>query len=384
MKLSERKHIIFCHEHYNPIGLIRSLGEYGFRPYVIIVKSYPIIASKSKYIKKLHKVDSIENGYQLLLDLYGNKNAKKPFLYTSDDKIMSYLDYHYDELVNKFFFFNAGEKGRITYFMDKYNVSSLAKDCGFKVPDLQIVKKGEIPNDLEYPIITKAISPNSGAWKEDVFICNSKEELKKAYKKIKGNIIILQKYIEKINELCLEGLATKHGKNVFIGIGTNYKYLVPGAYSPWMNVFNFTNKQLLSQIEKIISIIKYEGVFDIEFIIDKDHNYYFMEINFRNSAWSYASTCAGMNLPLIWSKSMVSQKDPSQYLKKVPKGFNAMVETTDFKYRVLSKQVSLLQWIKELRQANCLFLYNRSDAIPLIWWIFTKIAIKFRSKNKRN
>ena len=57
MKLSERKHIIFCHEHYNPIGLIRSLGEYGFRPYVIIVKSYPIIASKSKYIKKLHKVD---------------------------------------------------------------------------------------------------------------------------------------------------------------------------------------------------------------------------------------------------------------------------------------------------------------------------------------
>ncbi len=59
-KLKDRKFIVFCVEHYNPLGIIRSLGEKGIYPIVIILNDNVKIASKSRYIFKLHSVDTIE------------------------------------------------------------------------------------------------------------------------------------------------------------------------------------------------------------------------------------------------------------------------------------------------------------------------------------
>ena len=60
--------IVFCVEHYNPLGVIRALGENGIKPTVVAVQgSEPKLASKSKYIGKLFEVSSIEEGYERLL-----------------------------------------------------------------------------------------------------------------------------------------------------------------------------------------------------------------------------------------------------------------------------------------------------------------------------
>lgn len=55
----------------------------------------------------------------------------------------------------------------------------------------------EIPEGLEYPLITKAAISTIGAWKKDVFICNNQEELEEAYKHIRSSRVMLQKYIHK-------------------------------------------------------------------------------------------------------------------------------------------------------------------------------------------
>lgn len=57
--------IIFALEHYNPLGLIRSLGENGIDPIYISIKRRGPVACMSKYISICHFVNSVEEGYEI-------------------------------------------------------------------------------------------------------------------------------------------------------------------------------------------------------------------------------------------------------------------------------------------------------------------------------
>ena len=57
-KLKQHKFIVMGYEHYNPLGVIRSLGENGIRPIVMMLKSDVKLAAKSRYISKLYYVDN--------------------------------------------------------------------------------------------------------------------------------------------------------------------------------------------------------------------------------------------------------------------------------------------------------------------------------------
>lgn len=361
--LSDHKFIVFALDHYNPLGMIRTLGENGIAPIYIAVKHRIDLGVKSKYVSCVHKVDSVEEGYRILLKEYGNEKIK-PFLLTSDDRTTGYLDERYDELKDKFILFNAGEAGRITEFMDKEKVLELAKKHGLKVLDTRVLNKGEIPADLDYPIITKSISPNVGGWKSDVHICKSKEELEKAYETIESPLVLAQKFIEKKNEFCLDGFSANKGKDFFVGIASTYKYLIPGYYSPYMDVFNFTNEEMRKSLNSMMEEIGFEGVFSIEFLIDEYDNYWFCEINFRNSTWSYASTVAGMPLAYLWARTMLEGKIPEDAEKVIPEGFTAMVEPIDYSKRIELGLCTPGEWLADFKKTNCGFYYSADDLEP--------------------
>lgn len=38
-ELYSHKHIVLCYEHYTPLGVVRSLGEFGIKPIEIIIKN---------------------------------------------------------------------------------------------------------------------------------------------------------------------------------------------------------------------------------------------------------------------------------------------------------------------------------------------------------
>lgn len=370
--LKNRYFILFGVEHYNPLGVIRSLGEEGIKPIAIILKERVVLTSKSKYISKLHIVDSIEDGYEVLLK-YLEKTKKKSFIYTADDKIACFLDNHFDELSGKCYFFNAGEKGRISYFINKENIMACAKRHGLNVLESVTVKRGEIPEDLQYPIITKAVDPTVGAWKNDMFICTSEKELKSAYRQIQSPDVILQKYIKKKNEYCMEGFSVNHGNDMIVTIASTYNYLQDKTYSSYMTVSNFDKKEIKEPLDKMFKEIGFEGIFEIEFLIDKKDNMYFSEINFRNSTWSYASTCAGMNLPYLWAVSMLNNEFAEKYYKYIPVPFTAIVELTDFKVRVLGRKISILQWLRELKRCKCRYYLNKKDMKPIIAMVASRM-----------
>lgn len=377
-KKSERNYIVFGQEHYNTLGIIRSLGEQKIKPILIVVKGVYKIASKSKYVQRKIIVDTIEDGYQELLKFKGAKN--KALIYTSDDTITSLLDTRYYELKDDFLFFNAGRAGRVTYFMDKDHVNQLAIRHGLNVLPTFVVKKGEIPEGIVYPVITKAINSLASGWKGDVFVCHSDEELNNAYQHISSETVLLQKYIQKVNELCLDGFTYNEGKKTYISIASKYNYILSDTYSSYMTIENFQDSVLLEKIQNMFSEVGFEGIFSMEFLIDKFGDLYFLEINFRNSTWSYASTKAKMNLPHLWGEKMI-QGGALPEIVPIQKNFTAMVEFDDYRSRVKSKMISKRKWFKDFRHTNCLFYFNRRDLKPFISLIFQKIRRK-RSKGE--
>ena len=364
-KVKKHEVIIFAMDHYNPLGLVRSFGEEGIHSIVVAQKSRTDISRYSKYTKEYIAVDTTQEGYDWLLSRYQETEfEKRPFLLTCDDRTIEFLDNRYDEWKNRFIGFSGGHKGVITKYMDKYVILEAAKRHGLKILDTITVDKGEIPENIEYPIITKSISPVVGGWKSDVFICYSANELREAYEKIRAPKVIIQKYIEKKNEYCLDGFCAKNGEIMFTSIETTYNYLIKGYYSPYMTVKNFNKPELKKPLEDLMREIGFEGIYSIEFLIDQDDQMYFSEINFRNSTWSYASTCAGMNLPILWAEAMLSSEAPVNAIRDIPDGFMAMVEPIDYAKRVKTGQITEGEWLKDFKEAKCGYYYSADDPEP--------------------
>ena len=353
-KLKAIKVIVMAVEHYNTLGLIRSLGEAGVEPIYIAIKGKARVASTSKYISRYHYVDNEEQAYSTLIENYRDEN-NRAFVLCIDDKTVSYMDERYEELKNYFYFFNAGAKGQVNKYMDKLNILEAAEQCGLRTLRAYRCKNGELPGVIKYPVITKAISPVVGGWKSDVHICNSEVELLEAYKKIQAPEVLVQEYIEKKNEYCKEMLIT---------IASTYNYLLPNYYSPYMTVQNMDNIDLNKKLNELMKLIGFEGIYEIEFLIDQDDTLYFGEINFRNSTWSYASTVAGMNMPALWIESTMEGNIPENAYVKIDNPFTAMVEPIDYGKRVDTGKITFAEWLADFKDAKCLYYYSKDDRAP--------------------
>ena len=346
-QLKQHKHIIFAYDHYNTLGVLRSLGEVGIKAIVILHGDKSYLVKHSSFLNTFHRVKTVEDGYKLMIENYGNEKLK-PFVYSCDDFVESYLDMHYEELIDKFFFFDGGQKGIVSKYMDKEEISKLALECGAKVPKTEKLKRGELPSTLRYPVITKSLMSIKGGWKDDVFICQNEEELKMAYTKIKSEDLLVEEFIDKKNELCLDGFCVNHGKDVCIPYQSTYIRVAPGKYGNYMTLEPFKNETVLRQVEAILEKSGFNGIFSVEYLIDKNDDLWFLEVNYRNSTWSYAFTVGGVNMPLQWAKGMLMSEIDRKSFEARKKPFTAMVEPIDFGF-VVKRKISFSKWYKDMK-----------------------------------
>lgn len=355
--------IVIGQEHYNPLGIIRSLGQCGIQPVFIAIKGKSVVSSKSKYISRCHFVDSPEEAYQVLLAEYSGQK-EKPFVLTSDDDIQSLLDMGYEGLKDQFILFNAGANGRVTQYMDKMAILELAKKHGLNILHTVVADHGVIPGDIRYPIITKSISPNIGGWKSDVHICNSAGELEEAYQHILSPKVLLQEYIEKKNEYCIDGFSINCGSKAFLPTAVTYNYLIRGYYSPYMIAYPVQDKGMADALQAMLQEIGFEGIFSIEFLIGPDGAYYFSEINFRHSTWGYIASKLGMPLPYLWAEAMLSGEINGNWYKAIPDHYTAMVEPIDYGKRVEGGRISQADWLMDFKRTDCPFYLDWEDPEP--------------------
>ncbi len=355
------KHIVLCEDHYNPLGIIRSLGEEGIKPIVLLYDSHLQLVQQSKYIGELHIFKSIEEAYKYLMEHYGNE-TKKPFLYNGSDVSTLFIDNHYNELKDHFFFTNG--QGGIEKYLQKSDIAQLASECGCKIPKEELLNVGELPSTLKYPVITKAVtSAGSSDWKSQSFVCENEEQLKEAYHKIEAKTILVQEYIRKKDELCINGISINAGEQVFMPYVCNYYRMPPGKLGNFMYFTPFKDKELTEKLVRIFRRAKYSGIFDLEFLLGEEDELYFLEVNFRNSAWSYAITYGGFNLPLRWAISTLDNKlylDDFKYKEK----YDVMAEIGELHDCLQIYHISLLRWFMDFLKVDCSLIYNRKDPKP--------------------
>lgn len=377
-EMKKHKFIVFSQDHYNPLNVIRSLGEKGLEPISILYTPNPVLINHCRYVSRLHQVESLEEGFRLLINLYGGEQFK-PFVFCSDDTTQAFLDSHFEDIRDKFFLYNATKSNRIVWLQDKYNILSLAERVGLDVPKSEVVETGILPQNLNYPIITKVLASTMGRWKGDVYICQNEEELKKAYIKIKSPQLILQEYIYKKGEFCMEGFSINDGKDIFIPYIIDYLRYYHNSYGHYMNISPFIDEELNNKIKALFRETRYNGIFEIEFMKGPDQKSYFLEINFRASTWNYALTVGGCNLPYFWAKSTLFGRIPYEEMILKEMSFNAMVEPDDFLTNVLVlKNVGPLKWVKDLRRCECLYYYNKKDKKPIFYFLLRLIKSKIK------
>lgn len=378
--IKQHKFIVFCEDHFNPLGLCRSLGEEGISPIVITFGHKPYILSRCKYVKELYQFTTMEEGLDFIISRYGD-DEKKPFILTGADNTTQLLDENYNRLIDKFFFFNCGNQGMVTHYMDKETICDIAERCGIPKPKGEVLKKGTFPKSLCYPVITKVTMSTKGGWKDDVFICNNETELAEAYKHIKADELLVQEFIEKKNELCVDGISVNGGDEIWFPYTSEYIRFLKKSYGEYMWIKPYENSDVRKKIHDIIKATNFSGIFSLECLIDKQDNLYFLEVNFRNSTWSYAYTYAGLNLPYQWAKAtLLGHIDYSgAKIKKEP--FKAMTEPSDFINSVVrERQVSIWHWIKDLRSCDVTYYYNKKDKKPLIGFFIGRILTAIKSR----
>lgn len=365
-EVKKHLHIVICGDNVNSLGVVRSLGEKGVKPIVILVQESHIpVVEHSKYVQQVIKTSSMEESVTVL-KTFANKTYK-PFVYTTDDNHQSLLDEHYESLKDNFYFFNGGESGRISYYNNKNVQCELAQRCGFSIPKFEVVEKGILPQTLSYPIFTKTLNPCMSGWKRDVFICHSEDELMKAYQNMISEKLILQEYISKQGEYSIQGISINGGKDVLMPFERMYLRYSDTSFGGWMYYQPFQDEDLKIKIKTMLQHIKYTGIFEIEFLVDKKSKLHFLEINLRFSASNYGVTIGGLNLPYVWACSMLLGKfDASKIIVRKDR-YYVMNELKDREY---IKRIGLFPWLKDFINADAYYLRNKKDPMPAIsfWW----------------
>lgn len=367
--------VLVAKEHYNPLGIVRTLGEAGIRPIVVAVKGDLRFVGQSKYVKEKYYVDSLEAGIKFLIEKFAKNKNEKSFILTGDDVTVSTLDRYYDELKDYFYFYNAGVAGRISYFMNKDVMMDLVVKHGIQIAKTWKVKVGEIPEDIVYPVMTKAINSIGVEWKDIVYICNNDIELMNAFSNMKSEQVLVQQYIEKVDEVSFDAFSVNRGKDVFVVMEANQVYNIADKYSPYWIIKNSENKEMQNKISSVIEEIGLEGIFEFEFMLDKEGNLWFLEINFRNTALGFATTVAGMPQVIYWCESMEKGFiDKQKYFKKIPSGLKAMAECFDYDARVKTGIITKKEWKKQFWSAECKMYKGRNDNIPFCIFMWHKLT----------
>ena len=178
---------------------------------------------------------------------------------------------------------------------DKINAKTLIKKSGVPVlggtnKAIIDVKEGkEVAKEIGFPVIIKATAGGGG---KGMRIVEKEEEFQSSFESCQteaesafgNNDVFIEKYIANPKHVEFQVLADKKGGIIHLGerdcsIQRRHQKLIEEAPSSSLN--EELRQKMGDAAIKVTSAIKYEGAGTVEFLIDKEGNFYFMEMNTR-------------------------------------------------------------------------------------------------------
>lgn len=363
----KNKVIVFGCNHQNMLGLVRSLGEKGIKPYCVCLKSNKGLVFSSKYPAECHFAESPQAGYDYIVRNF-SKETNKPILLSSDDMTETLFDVNASELRKSFIVPASDEDGKLTRLMSKKNIAELAANYGFKLPWMKVINKGEaIPEELIYPVFTKSVKSIDGGKKEECK-CINKEELETVLKECRSEGLLVQQFIDKVDEIDFIGY-TANG-NVYLPYVQHQLRFSDHAYGGYHRFDKVEENQITTGIRTMLKDINFQGLFSVEFLVDRSGEWYFTEVNFRHDGHDYLITNAGINLPWLYCCA-VTGEDVDLQPDVVRRSFTGMNEIIDFGQFVCTKQISMIKWFWQFITADTHIMWNWRDMGP-IWYMLKK------------
>ena len=178
------------------------------------------------------------------------------------------------------------DKSKAKEVMKKAGVPVIPGSEG-AIKDVEEAKK--VAREIGYPVILKAASGGGGrgmrvvedeSYIENAFLAASSE----AESAFGDPTIYMEKYIEKPRHVEVQILGDKHGNVIHLGerdcsLQRRHQKLIEESPAPILD--EDTRKKLHETAIKAAKAIGYYSAGTIEFLVDKDLNFYFMEMNTR-------------------------------------------------------------------------------------------------------
>ena len=147
----------------------------------------------------------------------------------------------------------------------------------------------EIAEKIKYPVILKASAGGGG---KGIRIAHNKEELEKAYSLVKqeakisfnDDSIYIEKFVENPRHVEIQVLADEHGNGIHLGERDcsvqrrNQKII---EETPASIINDEARKKMGEVAVKAVKEIGYTNAGTIEFLVDKNKDFYFIEMNTR-------------------------------------------------------------------------------------------------------
>ncbi len=178
---------------------------------------------------------------------------------------------------------------------DKITSKKLADEAGVNtVPGhTDIIKDPDhaarISADIGYPVMLKASAGGGGkgmrvAWNETECREGFERASNEARSSFGDDRVFIEKFIEEPRHIEIQVLADKHGNTVYVNerecsIQRRHQKVIEEAPSPFLNTE--TRQAMGEQACALAKAVDYHSAGTVEFIVDKNQNFYFLEMNTR-------------------------------------------------------------------------------------------------------
>ena len=147
----------------------------------------------------------------------------------------------------------------------------------------------KLAEEIGYPVLIKATAGGGG---KGMRVARNDADLKtglksastEAEKAFKNAGVYLEKYVENPRHIEVQVMADKHGNVVHLwerDCSTQRKHQKLIEESPAPNLPDEARTAICEAAARLIRSVDYSNAGTVEFIVDKDHNFYFIEVNAR-------------------------------------------------------------------------------------------------------
>ena len=183
----------------------------------------------------------------------------------------------------------------ITSMGDKITSKKLAKEAGVNtIPGyMDIIHSPEqavdIARDVGYPVMLKASAGGGGkgmrlAWNDAECRDGFERATNEARSSFGDDRVFIEKYIQEPRHIEIQVLADSQGNTVYLGerecsLQRRHQKVIEEAPSPFLD--ELTRQAMGEQAVALARAVQYQSAGTVEFVVDAQRNFYFLEMNTR-------------------------------------------------------------------------------------------------------